>query len=262
MMETFFFIARNDWAIVAASSAEPARAAELIPVLREPVFKEPGTFGFITQPSLFGRAVGGGRAVNLDISGPDLAEVLKVAVRAAGLTSDILPRKQGHQVRPRPGLELGAPEVRVLPDPVRLADNGVTAQTFAQTLDAFNDGLRVSQITVGGKRIDMVLKGDVGQITETQGIGSLPIVTSSGAIVPVSTLADIVVTSGPTEIRHIERQRTVTLQIRPATDMPLDTAMTIIEEQIIAPLKAEGLPDGVRMRLAGTAERLSASSGG
>jgi HAE1 family hydrophobic/amphiphilic exporter-1 len=34
--------------------------AEVIPILSRPIFAEPGTFGFMTQPSLFGRGVGGG----------------------------------------------------------------------------------------------------------------------------------------------------------------------------------------------------------
>ncbi len=51
---------------------EPQRAGELIRPMNEPIFREPGTFGFITQRSLFGRGIGGGRTVELNISGPDL----------------------------------------------------------------------------------------------------------------------------------------------------------------------------------------------
>ncbi len=38
----------------------------------------------MTQPSLFGRGVGGGRAIELNISGQDLNDILAVAGRAAG----------------------------------------------------------------------------------------------------------------------------------------------------------------------------------
>ena len=60
------------------------------------------------------------------------------------MISRILPRSDGHQLRPNPGLELGAPELRLRPDRVRLADAGVSARDFGMTIDAFNDGLRVS----------------------------------------------------------------------------------------------------------------------
>ena len=42
------------------------RVAEVIPILSRPIFAEPGTFGFMTQPSLFGRGVGGGRTIELN----------------------------------------------------------------------------------------------------------------------------------------------------------------------------------------------------
>lgn len=256
-MKDFFFVARPTMTFVGTRSMEPSRVAELIPVLRKPIFKEPGTFGFITQPSLFGRGIGGGRTIDIDISGPDLEQVLGVALKATAKVGQVLPRSEGNQLRPRPGLELGAPEVRITPDPVRMGDNGVTAREFSQTVDAFNDGLRVTQITVDGQRIDLMLAGPDKNITRTQGIADLPVVTRAGAIVPVSSLAQVDVTSGPTEIRHIERERTVTLQVRPAKTVPLESAIQLVTEDVVAPLRAEGLPDGVRIHLAGTADKLS-----
>jgi HAE1 family hydrophobic/amphiphilic exporter-1 len=256
-MQHFFFVATRSTTFVGASSQQPERVAELIPVLRNPVFREPGTFGFITQPSIFGRGIGGGRAVHLDISGPELETILGVALEAAGLVGQALPREQGNQLRPLPGLELGAPEVRVIPDRVRLADNDVTARELGLTVDTFNDGLRVAEITVDGKRIDLTLQGPERNITETQGIANLPVVTGDGMIVPASALANVVMTSGPTEIRHRERVRTVTLEIRPAPGIALESAMEIIQEQVIAPLQADNLPAGVTLALSGTADQLS-----
>ena len=256
-IQNFFFVARSSTTFVGASSVDPSRVAELIPILREPVFKEPGTFGFITQPSLFGRSIGGGRSINVDISGPDLEAVLDIALKGTGMISKLLPREQGNQLRPQPGLELGAPEVRVYPDPVRLADNGVSAREFSQTLDTFNDDFRVAEITIGGKRVDLALRGPQNRITETQGIGNLPVVTRSGDIIPVSSLAEIRVTSGPTEILHKERERTVTLEVRPAPDIPLELAMDILNEKVIAPLRLAGLPPGVKIGLSGTADKLT-----
>lgn len=256
-IQNFFFVARSTTTFVGASSVDPARVAELIPILRKPVFKEPGTFGFITQPSLFGRSIGSGRSIDVDISGPDLEQVLDIALKGTGMISKLLPREQGNQLRPKPGLELGAPEVRVFPDPVRLADNGISAREFSQTLDTFNDDFRVAEITIGGKRVDLALKGPVNKITTTQGIGNLPVVTRSGEIIPVSSLAEVRVTSGPTEIRHKERERTVTLEVRPAPDIPLELAMEILTEKVIAPLRAEGLPTGIKIELSGTADKLT-----
>ena len=226
-------------------------------MLTGPVFREPGTYGFVTQPSLFGRTIGGGKRIDLDVRGPDLEPVLEVARQAMGRVHQVLPRSEGTQVRPRPGLELGAPEVRIAPDRARLADSGVSVRELGETVDVFNDGLRVAEVTVGGKRLDFVLAGPPNE--RTQQIEHLPVVAASGVILPVRSLADVRVTAGPTEILHRERVRTVTLEIRPPPSMTLEEAMDVVRSRIIAPLARDGLPEGVRMGLSGTADKLTAT---
>jgi HAE1 family hydrophobic/amphiphilic exporter-1 len=255
-MERFFFVALRSRTFLGAASVDPTRAGELIPVLQKRVFTEPGTFGFITQRSLFGRGIGGGNLIRFDISGPRLEENLSVAVRAVGMISQAMPRAEGYQLRPIPGLELGAPEVRVIPDRLRLADSGVTARELGETVDAFNDGLRVAEVTADGRRVDLMLMGPVRNISQTQGIENLPVVTRSGHILPANSLADIQVTSGPTEIRHLERERTVTIEIRPAPGVPLESAMETLRNEIMTKLREQGLPPGIKLGLSGTAKKL------
>jgi len=255
-IKQFFFVASRGRTFIGAAAEDPERVSELIPVMRKAAFREPGTFGLITQPSLFGRGVGGQRAIELNVSGPELEDILGVALKALGMIK-ALPDGNAMQIRPKPGLELGAPEIRVIPNRVKLADNGVTARELGDTIDAFNDGLRVAEITVGANRMDLVLKGPKNDITETQGIGFLPVVTKSGKILPASSLSDISVTSGPTQIRHIERQRTVTLEIRPPDQIPLEVVLDTFNRQIVGKLKEAGLPDGVKLSLSGTADKLT-----
>ncbi len=258
-MGSFFFVALRSRTIMGANSVDPARARELIPVIRKPVFDEPGTFAVVRQPSIFGRGIGGTRSIDLDVAGGDLDTILGVARDAFARVGAAMPQEAGNQVRPRPGLELGAPEVRVLPDPVRLADNGLSARELGLAVDAFNAGLRVAEITVGGQRIDLMLMGPEDNVRETQGVGALPVVTRSGDILPVRSLANVVVTAGPTEIRHIERSRTVTLQLTPAPRVALGDALATLQADVIDPLVADGLPPGVKLRLSGTADKLAAT---
>lgn len=255
-LKRFFFVAFRGRTIVGAAAQDAQRVGELIPILRRAVYKEPGTFGFVNQRSLFGRGVGGKRAIELNVSGPELEQILDVALRTVQRIGQVMPRSQGTQIRPKPGLELGAPEVRVTPNRTKLADNGVSARELGDTLDAFNDGLRIAEITVGSKRIDLMLKGLAPEVRETQGISQLPVVTSSGMIVMVSELADIAVTAGPTEIRHIDRERSVTLEIGPPEQMPLEVALDTLQGKVIDALKAEGLPPGVRFTMSGAADAL------
>ena len=262
-IENFFFVATPGNSFVGAGAVDGQRAGELIPVLSRPIFAEPGTFGFMTQPSLFGRGVGGGRTIELNVSGQDLDDILGVAGRAAGIVAGLLPRSEGHQFRPIPGLELGAPEVRLIPDRLRLADAGLDSSGLAATVDAFNDGLRVAEITVGAERVDLVLKGDssISDAVRTQDVGNYPVVTPSGQIMPVSALADVVLTAGPTEIRHRDRLRTVTLEIRPSDALPLEQAVELLERDVVAVLQQQGLPENIRLTVSGTADQLSQTWG-
>lgn len=256
-IEHFFIVSRADQAFVGASSVDPARAGELEEVIEEPVLREPGTRGAIRQSSIFSRGIGGSRSIRFDVSGPDLETNIEVARQADEMLREVLPRSEGHRVRPRPGLEMGAPEIRVTPDQLRLADAGLSARELAQTIDAFNDGIRIAEITVGDRRIDLTLTGPDKIVKQTQGISSLPVVTPDGRIVPAASLADIRVTAGPTQVWHLERTRYVTLQIRPSKLIPLETTINRIREKVVKPMQEAGLPDGVKIRLSGAADNLT-----
>ena len=252
----FFFVSTRSMMFVGAVAEDPRRVSELIPILQGPVFEEPGTYGFMSQPSIFGRGIGAGRKIDLDVSGNTLDEILVAAGRAAGKVLTVFPRFEGHQFRPNPGLELGVPEVRVLPDRVRLADNNLSALDLSIAIDVFNDGMRVDETLYQGKVTDITLLGPRNEHKETQSIQNIPVVTPGGRIIPVNSVATIDITAGPTAIRHRERLRTITLEIRPAPNLTMEEAIDLIEGQVIEPLQQEGLPDSVKFRISGTADSL------
>jgi HAE1 family hydrophobic/amphiphilic exporter-1 len=259
-LKYFFFVVWRNQVFLGGRGTDPTRAKDMIPLLEKPVFKEPGTFVHSFQPSIFGRGIGGSRSVDMDISGIRLEDIFEVAGRAGTMISARLPRNEGTSYRPRPSLSLGEPEIRIVPDRMRLADAGLSARDLAVTIDTFNDGVRVAEVTEGGEQIDLMLMGPEDKVAETQGIASLPVVTASGTILPVASLADVQVTVGPSEIRHVDSGRAVTLQIKPAPKIALGDALDILQADVIDKLVAEGMPPGVRIRLSGTADKLVATA--
>jgi HAE1 family hydrophobic/amphiphilic exporter-1 len=253
----FFFVALRGRAFVGATHIDPQRAEELIPLVQDPALTEPGILAFLFQPSLFGRSIGSGRAIEVDISGPDLETIFGVGRQVFFRLIDHLPPTQGHRTRPRPALTLGEPEVRITPNRVKLNDNGLTARDLGQSIDAFNDGLRIAEITVDGKRIDLTLIGPKPKAETTQSIAMLPVVTADGRIIPVQSVAKVSVTTGPSEIRRRDRIRTVTMQVSPRKTMPLERAVEIIKSEVIAPMRKAGLPAGVKLRVSGAADKLA-----
>ena len=256
-IDRFFVVALQGRAFMAASHVDSGSASELIPLLQKPAREEPGALAFVFQPTLWGRSIGSGRGINIDVLGPNLETNYGVARTIFFRLLANFPPAKGNRIRPKPALSLGEPEVRVTPNRLKLSDNGVSARELGQTVDAFNDGLRVAEITVDGKRLDLTLKGPKEDNEYTQRINELPVVTREGRIVSVESLGDIEITNGPTQIRRIDRFRTVTLQLSPKDNIPLEEAIDKVREKIVGPVLKRGLPAGVQLRISGSADKLS-----
>ena len=85
----------------------------------------------------------------------------------------------------------------------------------------------------------------------------MPIATPGGGLVTLGSLAKIELTSGPAQINHVERRRSVIVRVAPPDTMALEEAMDRINEQILDPMRAAGRFDGgYRVALAGTADKL------
>ena len=63
-------------------------------------------------------------------------------------------------------------------------------------------------------------------------------------------------TNGPSQIRRINRFRTVTLQVSPKDSIPLEAAIDKIRSEVVGPMLTRGLPDGVRIQISGAADKL------
>ena len=158
-LKYFFFVVWRQQVFLGGRGMDPSRAKDIIPILEAPVFKEPSTFVHSFQPSIFGRGIGGSRSIDMDITGLELNDIFEAARLAGTKIGAVLPRSEGTSFRPRPSLQLGEPEIRIVPDRVRLADAGLSTQDLAVTVDAFNDGVRVAEVTEGGQQIDLMLMG-------------------------------------------------------------------------------------------------------
>ena len=69
--------------------------------------------------------------------------------------------------------------------------------------------------------------------------------------------ANVELSSGPEQINHRERVRAITIQVSPPAKVPLESAMTTIQDKIVQPMLASGqLDGGYQINLAGTADKL------
>ncbi len=250
-----FYVSRGRAIFMGVLSAEPERVAELIPVLRRVCGKIPGMITIVQQASLFERASSGGRTIDIELTGPDLNRLVYYGAQVFGQVSQVFP--PGTQARPVPSLELGSPELQILPRLEHATELGLTASDIGYIVDALVDGAYAGDYWYQGDKIDLVIFGQSKYIERTQDLEQIFIFTPSGDYVPLSTVADIQLGVGPEEIDHIERERSIVIQVIPPRTMPLERAINIIDTQIIKPMMDKGLLGGLyKANLAGTADKL------
>jgi HAE1 family hydrophobic/amphiphilic exporter-1 len=160
--------------------------------------------------------------------------------------------------RPIPSLDLIFPEVKFIPQRDRLKSSGMNAVDFGVALDVLMDGRKIGDFKQEGqKKIDLVLKASEKDISTPEDLYNAMISTPGGRAVPVSSLSELVRTTGINQIRHLERRRTVTLQVTPPGDVALQEAMETIDNKVIAVLKDQGMLEGVDVRQSGVADKLT-----
>jgi HAE1 family hydrophobic/amphiphilic exporter-1 len=164
---------------------------------------------------------------------------------------------KGTQPFPRPSLDLSSPEVHVEPKLVQAAEMGLHTSDIGFAVNALIDGAYVSDYFLGGKKIDLTVKGKDEWSDHTQQVAALPIATPIGQLVPLSALVTAKLSSGPEQINHRERERAITISVSPPPEMALEDAMQTIQSQIVAPMVESGrLDGGYHMSLEGTADKL------
>ncbi|WP_432737690.1 efflux RND transporter permease subunit [Maridesulfovibrio sp. FT414] len=254
-VDQLFYVSAPDINLFGAMSTDEERPAELIPLFNRIMNSIPGMFGVSIQASIFESGLGKGRMVAVDFSGSDLDKLIAAAGTMFGMARQAIP---GGQVRPIPSLEMLYPEVRIVPDRDRLRAAGMSSQEIGEALDVLMDGRKIGDFKEEGKKkIDLkIMASDKGVSTPEDLYNSL-VATPQGWAVPVSSLSTLERTYGITQIRHLERQRTVTLQITPPKTMPLEQAMDVVENQLIPQVKEMGLMDGVNVRMSGAADKLT-----
>ena len=253
-IRNLFYVALGRIMFAGASTQDPLKARDLVPIFKKELRKIPGFYATSYQSSLFGRGITSGRTIDVDISGPDLTRLIQFGGRVFGQAMQLLP---GSQVRPIPSLDLGNPEIQITPDRVRAASLGLAARDIGQVVDTLLDGRKVSDYQHDGKEIDLTLMGISSSTKQTQDFENLLLRTADGRLVTLGSVADVRWVSGPTQINHIERQRAITIQVRPPRETPLETAMQTLENKVIGPLKKSGELGGLyNINLAGTADDL------
>ena len=254
-MKHFFYVATGSQAFMGARAKEADKVKGIMPPMQETLKKIPGMISIVTQSSIFQRGIGEGRSINIQITGPELEKLVGIAQKVFFTAMQKIP---GAQIRPIPSLDLGNPEVQLVLNRERASDVGITNRELGFMLNALVDGAIVSEYQINGDEIDLTLRGEDEYASRTHEIEDLMINTESGKMLTVGSIADVNVTTGPEQINHYERQRTIAISIIPPEEMPLESAIELINEEILSPFFESGeLSGAYNAILTGSADDLT-----
>ena len=253
-IKQMFYVGADRFNLFGGLSVHETRAKEMMPLFNRIMNSIPGVFGVSIQAGIFEQGIGQGRNVDVNISGENINQIIDISRMLFGMISQQI---VGAQVRPIPSLETSYPEVKIVPNKERLAANGLTEDDLGFYVDVLMDGRKIEEYRPEGvKQIDLVLKGS-DQVFETpEDILNTTVVNNFGNLIRVGDVADLQYGSGMPQINHLERIRTITLQVTPPTSIPLQDAMNTIENDIIGSLNKAGKLQGTQILIGGNADKL------
>ena len=254
----FFYIARETSVFVGLRAHDELQARKLNDLIQAELKTEfPGSFVRSFQSSLFGRGLGGGREIEIEITGPDLEELVDVGATILKRAKESFP--EGTQIRPVPSLDLNSPEMHVKLKPEQASASGINNRELGYVVNTLVDGAYAADYYIGGDKIDLVILGSENYESQTQDLETQYIATRNlSEPVRLDSIASVDFDSGPQAVNRRERERAISIEVSPPAEMTLESAIERIQNEVVAPLEAEGILGAeYKANLSGTADKLA-----
>jgi multidrug efflux pump subunit AcrB len=240
-----------------ARVVDESRIGDLEKVVRdEIVVGFPDTRAFATEGELFGAFGGSARAIQIHVQSGDTDALNAGAEHGRKLLEEKFP---GANVQAFPNADAASPEVRLHANDRRLAEVGWNRPDVGNVVRTVGDGMWLGEYFDGDERLPIILRAEGWNSPEQ--LATLPIATPQGGVMPLGELVTIETTMAPSQLRRVDRRRTVTLTVDPPAAMSLEEALGIVENEIVPALRS-ALPADAGVRVSGSADRLEQVVGG
>ncbi|MCL2012738.1 MAG: efflux RND transporter permease subunit [Cystobacterineae bacterium] len=145
----------------------------------------------------------------------------------------------------------GKPQYNVQINRERAAQLGVVAGQVGAMLRSYLGRDAFMSFREGGESYDVKLRLADATLSSKEALGQLTILSSSGQLVELRNIADIVPAEGPAQINRLNKQREITLFANIAQGYSLGEGMAYLAEHVEAKL-----PEGVSAGFAGTSKEM------
>ncbi|MCP3905084.1 MAG: efflux RND transporter permease subunit [Planctomycetes bacterium] len=258
-LENYFLVSFENILFHGGIADEPKRVVDLLPLFSHATRAEmvPGVIAFPFQVPLFQLGGSSGSAVKVQLAGPDLEEITRVAQI---VYMDLAGKYGFGAIQPEPAnFSLPTPEIQVRPDLVRLSELGLTTSDVGLAVRASGDGAIIDEYRMGGETIDLkIISAEAVDQDHIANLADVPIAAPNGFIVPLSSIASIQRVNRPEEIARVGRRRAVSFQVTPPPGTPLEQVIDDIETMFAGFRESGVLPPSIETSLAGSASKLQA----
>ena len=168
--------------------------------------------------------------------------------------------KLANEMRNIPGISdivssasLQRPEILVKPDFTKAAEQGVSIQSIAYTAMIATLGdieANLPKFNLSDRQINIAVRLDPRYRQDLEVIRNLRVSGKGGRLVPLSTVAQVEMGSGPAQIDRLDRARQVTIEASLSPDLPLGQALALVHELPTY----KNLPSNIIDNLAGDVE--------
>jgi hydrophobe/amphiphile efflux-1 (HAE1) family protein len=184
--------------------ARSVTQAQLSATIRRELGQIPGLRVAVQDLSQQGFAGGRGKPVELTVRGGDWTTLVGLSQQVRGELE-----QSGLAVDLDSDYSLGPPELAVSPDRPRASDVNVNVTDIATTVNALIGGSVVGQYSTAGRRMDIRMRLLKAQRTRPEDLELLRVRSTTGNLVPLSSVTTTSEQPALQEINHDNRQRAI-----------------------------------------------------
>ncbi len=224
--------------------------AEFAAEIRKELNSYPGVRVVVQDLSQSGFTAQRGFPVEFSVRGPDWDVLVE---KARGISERL--NASGQVVDLDMDYRIGMPELRIVPNRARAADLGISVENVATALNATLGGLRIGKYSTEGRRIDVRLRLLAGQRTRPEDLSRLRLRSSTGDLIPLSSLVTTEEVPALQAITRRDRERAITIYANVAPGMSQADVLKYVEGL------GTDMPTGYRLVLGGASVAFRESMG-
>lgn len=219
--------------------------ASLTEALRKTMRQFPGVQVDFSRPELFSLSP----PLEIEVEGADLETIRKAGNRLAGML-----RANPHYADVKSTVEQGFPEIQIRFDQDRAAALGLTTRQIADIVVNKVKGNVATRYSFRDRKIDVLVRAQESDRSSVETLRRLIVNPGNGTPVELAAVADVVATTGPSEI-HRADQRRVAIVSANLRDIDLGGAV----REVDAMVANDPLGTDIDMRIGGQGQELGES---